>query len=208
VTRPIPTDKPCPLCLDLAKKGEIEMETVQRLSLAPPRGVMSKAPCCHDCAAAEGLMKMQRWAFDATWFKMARIAVCNDRREQYRLPGVPMGLVQAGLMRPSQPGDLEAQLAWLESHQWFGCPPDSTDTPVKRGNREATLHPDFKPCRVKRKESPKVGGKCCGCNKDVSAEYFCSGCRKYVCDSCDVNTLNVPMGMHDHEDHLTLESVW
>jgi hypothetical protein len=45
---------------------------------------------------------------------MARLAVGNDRMEQYRLPGVPMGLVQQRLVRPSEDGDFEDQLAWLE----------------------------------------------------------------------------------------------
>ena len=50
---------------------------------------------------------------------MARIAVGNDRQEQYRLPGVPMGLAMDGQIRKSKPGDLEDQHAWLDRMQWF-----------------------------------------------------------------------------------------
>lgn len=45
-------------------------------------------------------------------FAMARIAVGNDRQEQLRMPGFPMGLVLYGIMRPSQPGDFETLLDW------------------------------------------------------------------------------------------------
>jgi len=31
-----------------------------------------------------------------------------------RLPGAPLGLVKAGLMRPSAEGDFEEHLAWLD----------------------------------------------------------------------------------------------
>ena len=44
----------------------------------------------------------------------ARVAVANDRSEQYRLPGAPIGLVQANLMKPSEDGDFEEQLEWLD----------------------------------------------------------------------------------------------
>jgi hypothetical protein len=53
-------------------------------------------------------------------FVAARIAVGNERQEQYRLPGVPMGLVAAGYVRPSAPGDFERQLRWLDEHHWWG----------------------------------------------------------------------------------------
>jgi hypothetical protein len=52
-------------------------------------------------------------------FEMARIAVGNERQEQYRLPGVPMGLVKDGLVRASKVGDLKAQHAWLDRMRWF-----------------------------------------------------------------------------------------
>jgi len=94
------------------------METVQRL----PRGVFAPTlkkdgqRCCFDCAAAETVQLV----LGVPSFVAARIAVGNDRQEQYRLPGVVMGLVQAGLVRPSAPGDLENQHQWLERNEWFG----------------------------------------------------------------------------------------
>ena len=49
---------------------------------------------------------------------MARVAVGNDRLEQYRLPGVPMGLAHPSfnLVRTSMPGDLQEIHAWLDAH--------------------------------------------------------------------------------------------
>lgn len=52
-------------------------------------------------------------------FTMARIAVANDRQDQYRIPGVRMGLVLEGLP-VSYPGDMEDQHAWLDRMKWFG----------------------------------------------------------------------------------------
>lgn len=113
------TDDPCPRCLKLAQEGKIRMETVQRLppgAYAPLSREDGKL-CCRDCAAAEGLLRLER---SIPGFISARIAVGNCRQEQYRLPGVPMGLVQRGLVQASKPGDLEDQHKWLESRDWFG----------------------------------------------------------------------------------------
>jgi hypothetical protein len=112
------SETPCPRCLELAQTGTIRAETVQRL----PEGV-GVAPsardgsgkCCFDCASADSLMGRM----SGLTFEMARIAVGNDRQEQYRLPGVPMGLAIDGLVRKSAPGDLENQHAWLERMHWF-----------------------------------------------------------------------------------------
>ena len=49
-------------------------------------------------------------------FEMARIAVGNDRQDQYRLPGIPMGTVQMGITKRSHDGDLADQHAWLEEN--------------------------------------------------------------------------------------------
>lgn len=140
------TDTPCPRCLPLAFAGRIRHETVQRL----PEGAWAprarpiearrctehedceahpalgeacahyQGPCCLDCASADTLLAMQQ----APCFVSARIAVGNDRQEQYRLPGIPMGLVAAGLVRPSAKGDFETHLAWLDKHNWFGLRPE------------------------------------------------------------------------------------
>lgn len=111
------TDKPCPRCLPLAGFGQIRAETVQRLPRRPfaPLGPDNK-PCCFDCQAADNLLRVARAVPD---FLAARIAVGNDRQEQYRLPGAKMGLVLAGIARPSSPGDFEDQLRWLDKNNWF-----------------------------------------------------------------------------------------
>ena len=104
---------PCPSCLRAHYQGAIRVEAIQPL----PEGVMApllratNEPCCHDCQSTDALL-----AFTGlpTW-NMARTAVGNDRQEQYRLPGAPMGLVYSGLMRPNAEGDLERQHAWLKA---------------------------------------------------------------------------------------------
>lgn len=116
------TKVPCSRCLKLAKAGKIRIETVQPL----PEGAFAplardgSGKCCRDCASADGLMARMK-VLD---FLMARIAVGNDRQEQYRLPGMNMGLVMAGFVAPSEPGDLEAQYAWLGENDWFGVDDD------------------------------------------------------------------------------------
>lgn len=84
-----------------------------------PLGLDGK-PYCHDCAAADTLIKLKiippgggdpRLLED---FLMARTCTGNDRQEQFRLPGIPMGLVAQGLMRPSKPGDLEEHWEWMD----------------------------------------------------------------------------------------------
>ena len=102
------TKTPCPLCMD--SRGFIRREMIQPL----PEGAwapldMDGDKCCFDCQAAHTLMKVVGLNFE-----QARIAVGNDRQEQYRLPGAPLGLVASGLVRPSKPGDLDRQHAWLE----------------------------------------------------------------------------------------------
>jgi hypothetical protein len=113
------TDVPCSRCLALARKGVIRTETVQPL----PKGAfaplgLNRQKCCFDCASADTLLRFPKSG--VADFTMARIAVGNDRQEQYRLPGVPMGLVKAGFVRPSKPGDFEKHIAWLDENNWFG----------------------------------------------------------------------------------------
>lgn len=110
------TDAACPRCKELALDKRIRAETVQRVPAGAwaPVARDGSGKCCFDCASADGIMGM------GMTFEMARIVVGNDRQEQYRLPGAPMGLVRDGLVRPSKPGDLEAQHEWLERQYWFG----------------------------------------------------------------------------------------
>lgn len=111
------TDSPCPRCLALARARKIRVETVQRLPAGAfaPLGLDNR-PCCFDCQSADTLMRFQK-ILD---FEQARLAVANDRQEQYRFPGAPMGTVQLGFTRPSAPDDMTRQHAWLDAHDWFG----------------------------------------------------------------------------------------
>jgi hypothetical protein len=108
-----------------------------------PLAVDGSGPCCLDCAAADTVVKMlnydrsvrerhvARWRMHPKLrfervvmaynprdtgidFGMARIAVANDRQESFRLPGVKMGLCYEGWVRPSQPGEWQLHLAWME----------------------------------------------------------------------------------------------
>lgn len=112
------TEDPCLRCLALARKGEIRIEAVQRL----PKGAfapmgMDKKKCCFDCQSADNVLRV----IPATpGFAAARVAVANDRQGQYRLPGVPLGLVGQNLVRPSKEGDLDRQHDWLNRNDWFG----------------------------------------------------------------------------------------
>ena len=128
------SDPPCPRCLKLAQEGHIRPETVQPI----PSG-LGRAPlgldgikCCYDCAAADtlircGLIGKPKGRRDDKLFEMARIAVGNDRQEQYRLPGAPMGLVKEGLVRASKEGDFQRHLDWLDRQHWFGLRSDDEE---------------------------------------------------------------------------------
>ena len=120
------TDTPCPKCLPLAGFGHIRAETVQRVPVGAlaPLDIETKQPVCFDCASAGTLLR----AGILPDFVMARVAVGNDRQEQYRLPGLQAGLVKAGFMRPSKPGDVEDQIKWLEENNWFEMKEQEEDT--------------------------------------------------------------------------------
>jgi hypothetical protein len=91
------------------------------IATAPPGHVDHNIPCCYDCAAADTIIKLKYvpgWTKDprdyGSSFSMARIVVGNDRQEQLRLPGAPMGMVYHGVVRPSAPGDLEKHHRWMD----------------------------------------------------------------------------------------------
>lgn len=122
---------PCQRCFALWDGGHIDAEMVQPLPSCPSIG-LNRERQCSDCQAAETLLKLgmvatvdlkafvngdEKAADDyESGFQMARICVGNDRMEQYRLPGVPMGLVKMGLVRPNAPGDFDAHLKWMDVH--------------------------------------------------------------------------------------------
>ena len=124
----------CQRCLPLSMFGALRVEMVMPLPKGDgiaPLARDGSGPCCFDCAAADSLWRvilppgrhMQLNDVDrrdgATWFRMARVAVGNDRAEQMRMPGLPAGLVYAGLLSPSRPGDLDRHYRWLESLPYF-----------------------------------------------------------------------------------------
>ena len=106
--KPADLPKACPSCVQAFNDGWIRAEAIQALTSCPSMGLDGE-PQCHDCASAGTLV---RFKYVPTW-AMGRTAVGNDRQEQYRLPGMPMGLVKMGLVRASQPGDLEKHHEWL-----------------------------------------------------------------------------------------------
>jgi hypothetical protein len=56
-----------------------------------------------------------------------------------------------------------------------------------------------------KKQSPKplpMVGTCVKCKKDVTQDDYCSGCKQYVCEECNVGGLGVPWGGHAVEDHF------
>lgn len=119
---PAMTDAPCPRCTKAYLDGSITREMIQRLpagAWAPIAKVPGGGPCCFDCAAADTVKQVAKLP---TWGH-ARTAVGNDREEQLRAPGIPMGLVAMGLMRPSEPGDLERHVKWQARafHVEFGA---------------------------------------------------------------------------------------
>jgi hypothetical protein len=110
------TGTPCPTCLLAVLEGTINREAVQPLpERAGPLLRSTGRPCCRDCAATDTLLRLAGMGEGLTW-DMARHAVANDRREQLRLPGAPLGLIGMGLMQPNAEGDLQRHWAWLEAN--------------------------------------------------------------------------------------------
>ena len=120
------TDTPCPRCLDLYKREKIRGETVMPMpeGAFAPMEMYEPKKCCRDCAAADTLIRIGLIGKAArdddsdreTAFIMARIAVGNDRQEQLRMPGMPLGLVGQGLVAPCVDGDFDRHHTWLKRH--------------------------------------------------------------------------------------------
>lgn len=114
--------QPCPKCLKFFLDGKIRSEMVQPIPAGgfAPLDRIDKVSTCKDCAATHGLMRVMNYdsrGKDAnTHFLMMRIAVGNDRQEHLRLPEVAMGLVLAGIVERSYPGDLERHHKWLDKY--------------------------------------------------------------------------------------------
>jgi len=44
-------------------------------------------------------------------------------------------------------------------------------------------------------------GNCHFCGKTVSDDFYCYGCKKFVCTECDEMGIDLPFGPHSVEDH-------
>jgi len=124
-------NEPCQRCFALWVGGHVVAEMVQPLPTCPSIGLNGERQC-PDCQAAETLLRLgmpikvdlgafmrgDERAIDDYWtgFRMARVCTGNDRMEAIRLPGVPMGLIKSGLMRPSAPGDFKKHMKWMDVH--------------------------------------------------------------------------------------------
>ena len=47
-------------------------------------------------------------------------------------------------------------------------------------------------------------GECFNCDAPVDRDYYCFGCRVYVCTECELN-INMPFRDHDPNTHLENE---
>jgi hypothetical protein len=47
-------------------------------------------------------------------------------------------------------------------------------------------------------------GPCALCDASCTAEDYCYGCRKHVCQNCCSN-LSMPMGTHEPADHAATQ---
>lgn len=47
----------------------------------------------------------------------------------------------------------------------------------------------------------KKSGPCAKCGKKCTDAEFCFGCKKFVCEKCDINPM---MGSHKVEEHFEL----
>lgn len=99
-----PDAKPCPVCLRLAKDGQIQPRAVMPLPSFPARLKSSNQQCCRDCQATETIMMMGAHP----QFEAARLCVSNERCETLTMPpgmAERMGLCSEWLMRPASLDD-------------------------------------------------------------------------------------------------------
>lgn len=133
--------KPCLRCVKLAYSGRIRTETVMPLPPGDtaPEAADGSGPCCWDCQSADNLQKLMSRGlaphlgprtrhvvhkttqeriddWSAFTFVMARVAVGNDRQEQLRMPGMPMGLAHpsVNLVRLSKTNALQDHHDWMD----------------------------------------------------------------------------------------------
>jgi hypothetical protein len=52
---------------------------------------------------------------------------------------------------------------------------------------------------ISDKGTDAVKGYCYFCGAEVSGEFYCFGCKEFVCDNCESES--PPMGPHDVSEH-------
>ncbi len=101
---------PCPRCVKCLIDGVFRsVECVMPLPVFASLARDGAGKCCRDCEAADLLARLN----SALSFTMARLAVAETRREQFRIPGAPLGLVGDCIVRCSAPDDFEKHWEWL-----------------------------------------------------------------------------------------------
>lgn len=108
-----PSDKPCPVCVKLARTECIQRGAVMPLPPFPARLKSSNEQCCRDCQATETAMQLFGIHPD---FTAARLCVANERMESLRMPfgfAENFGMCAAGVVRPASIDDLGAHNDWL-----------------------------------------------------------------------------------------------
>lgn len=111
------TDTPCPVCHELAERGEIQFEAVMPLPKFPARTKRDNVQCCRDCQATDTTMSMRIGQHPS--FGPARLTVANERIEGLRMPFGMMehfGMCKMGFVEPCSINDLLGHQAWLERH--------------------------------------------------------------------------------------------
>lgn len=53
-------------------------------------------------------------------------------------------------------------------------------------------------------EPIESSGLCFNCGKSCTSDFYCFGCKTYVCDKCEAGYSKATAAMHGHvkEDHL------
>lgn len=109
----------CGSCREANEDDVLRTEAMRPLSGQPGVDALSRytqepRKICADCNAAETLMGLQGMTWD-----QARIAIANDRQEQLRLPGAPLGILVTQLGGQfSKEGELDDCHRWLDA---IGC---------------------------------------------------------------------------------------
>lgn len=116
---------PCPRCLTLAQEGALRAECVMPLppGALAPRAYDRTGPCCHDCAAADSLVR----SLPGMDFEARRVATGNERQENMRRPESVrhlFGLFQNGQMRSfagKNPATLHHHWMDRQGIDWLGA---------------------------------------------------------------------------------------